>query len=163
LADRAILSADVTAEPLIERDGQFRVVSMAQPFGADTPAEAVIEILGVPALQLEVMESTDPVEVGRRLTYTVRVRNTGSLAGPLRASGPRTGRIDGQRVTYPPLDGVRPGEAALFTIEAEVLSTGDARFRAELKAMSMGSPVRVEEPTRVLPRGSTVPVPRPAR
>jgi uncharacterized repeat protein (TIGR01451 family) len=177
LADRALLTADVTAEPLVSRDGQFQPAAMARGFGAEKPAQVALEILGVPALQLEVSDANDPIDVGQRSSYTIRVRNTGTLTSsqvevtaevpqqmrPLRAYGPIGGRIDGQKVTFPAINGVQPGNVVSYTIEVEAISAGDAIFRAEMRSVPLTTPIRVEEPTKVLPRATFTPVPQPKR
>jgi len=165
----------VTADPLVSRDGQSQPAAMARGFGAEKPAQAALEILGVPALQLEASDANDPIEVGQRSSYTIRVRNTGTLASrqvevtaevpqqlrPLRAYGPIGGRIDGQKVTFPAIDGVRPGKVVNYTVEVEAVSAGDAIFRAEMRSVPLTTPIRVEEPTKVLPRSTFAPVPQP--
>jgi hypothetical protein len=50
-----------------------------------------------------------------------------------------------------------------FTIEMEAVSAGDAVFRAEMRSQPMAKPIRVEEPTRVLPRSTFTPVPQSKR
>ena len=162
---KAVLTSRVVGDPLANRDGDFRPVSLVKPFTSET-TEAVTEVLGVPALQLEVTESADPVQIGQTVTYTIRIKNAGTLPAnqveiaadlppqmrPLRSFGASNGKIDGQRVLFPALDSVRPGQTSVFTIEAVAQSEGDGRFRAEVKTLSLGSPLRAEEPTRILPR-----------
>jgi uncharacterized repeat protein (TIGR01451 family) len=166
LVPKAVLTASVSGAPLANRDGQFKLVSMAKPFTAEKKAEASVEVLGVPALQLEVTDSADPVQVGQQVTYTIRVKNAGTLSAtkvevaatlppqlrPTRAFGQGNGTIDGQRVTFPALAALQPGQVTVFTIDAQTVTEGDARFQAEVKSFSLTNPIRAEEPTRVLPK-----------
>src|SRR5262249_32271149 len=55
-------------------------VAIADP-GLQVQAEAPIEIRGVPAFRLEVIDLDDPIEVGARTTYRIDVTNQGSLPG----------------------------------------------------------------------------------
>ena len=60
--------------------------------GIQVEAKAGLEILGIPAFKLEVVDLDDPVEVGKKLTYRIEVTNTGSLPGnqvEVRAVGPQ--------------------------------------------------------------------------
>jgi len=161
---KAVIVASVVGEPLANRDGDFKPVSLVRPFGAEK-SEAVTEVLGIPAMQLEVFDSADPVQIGQTVTYTIRIKNAGNLPAsqvqinaelppqmrPLRSFGVSTGKIDGQRVVFPAIDAVKPGQTSVFTIEAQAQSEGDGRFRAELRSLTLGSPLRAEEPTRILP------------
>lgn len=162
---RTSVGATVSGAPLLKRGEEFQPVSMVKPFSAEK-AEASLEILGIPALQLEVYDSDDPVNVGQKITYTIRVKNAGTLPAsqvniiaelppqmkPLSAFGIVNGRIEGQRVVFPPVDSIRPGLVSVFTIEAQAVSQGDGRFRAEVKSLSLGSPITSEEATRILPK-----------
>jgi uncharacterized repeat protein (TIGR01451 family) len=174
---KAFLTAFVSADPLIQRGGEFRTASMSKRFRVEANEKA-IEIQGIPALTMEVRDAFDPIEVGKRSNYTIRVINTGSLTSnqieltaqipsefrPLKLNGPIQGRIDGQRAIFPAVENLKPGRELLFTIEVEAISPGDARIRAELKSLSLPAPIRMEESTRVQPRpGATPPPPERKR
>lgn len=162
---RTSVAAWVDGSPLLKRGQEFQTVSMVKPFGSEK-AEAALEILGIPALQLEVFDLPDPVAIGQKMTYTIRVKNAGTLPAaqvnviadlppqikPLALFGISNGRINGQRVEFSPVESIRPGMVSVFTIEAQAVSEGDGRFRAEVKSLSLGSPITAEEATRVLPR-----------
>lgn len=162
---RTSVSATVSASPLSKRGEEFQTVSMVKPFTSEQ-ASASLEILGIPALKLEVFDSIDPVNLGQKVTYTIRVTNAGTLPAtqvnivadlppqmkPLSAFGITNGKIEGQRVTFPPVDSIRPGLVSVFTIEAQAVSEGDGRFRAEVKSLSLNSPIAAEEATRILPK-----------
>ncbi|MCE9531987.1 MAG: DUF11 domain-containing protein [Planctomycetes bacterium] len=162
---KTALTASVSAAPLDNRDGAFKTVSLVQPFSSNR-VESAIEILGVPALQLEVYDSADPVAIGQKFTYTIRVKNAGTLPAnqieivanippqvkATRAYGAVNGKIDGQRVTFPLIASLQPNLTSTYTIEVEGASEGDGRFRVELKSLSLGSPLASEEPTRILPK-----------
>lgn len=161
----AVLTASVGGSPLCKHDGEFKLASMVKTLESEK-VESVVEILGIPSLQLEVFDSSDPVAVGQCLTYTIRVRNQGTLAASqvaitaelppqvkaLTASG--NGKIEGQRVSFPLLSSLQPNTTTSFTIETQAISEGDGRFLAEVKSFA-GSPLRSEESTRILPRNSS--------
>jgi uncharacterized repeat protein (TIGR01451 family) len=168
LSGRALLSATATARPAVEGAAAGRS-SLAKSVGPPRPVEAAFEIIGIPALQLSLKDSTDPIVVGQRTTYTIRVKNAGTLAAKkvtvsatapesmklLRATGPGPqGKIDGQQVVFPALESLAPNAEATFMVEVAGVNAGDARFRAEVRSVLLAQPLRAEEPTRILGRES---------
>jgi uncharacterized repeat protein (TIGR01451 family) len=156
VAPRVVNSATLVAEP-----------------GVSEKAEAVMEIRGAPALRLEALDTQDPIEIGATTTYEISVTNTGTLAANgirisataprqlriVRAIGPGNvpGKIEGNQVVFPTVDGVQPGQSLLYSVVVEAVAEGDARFRVELRSSSLGpEPVSEEEATNVFrPIGST--------
>ncbi|MCS6976643.1 MAG: DUF11 domain-containing protein [Gemmatales bacterium] len=154
------------------------VVVTADP-GISERAEAVLEIRGAPALRLEAMDTRDPVEIGQTTTYEISVTNTGTLAAngvTITATAPALvrivsgvgpgnlqARIEGNRISFPAVDGVQPGQSLLYSVVVEALSPGDARFRIEMRSTSLGpEPVIEEESTNIFrPLEGDGRVPRP--
>jgi uncharacterized repeat protein (TIGR01451 family) len=144
------------------------VVATADP-GLQVQSAADLEILGLPAFRLEVVDVDDPVEVGARTTYKIAVTNQGTLPGDqvtieatvppemrvLSAHGPTQPRIEGQRVLFPPVDAVAPQQTLSYAVQVQALRAGDVRFRAELKSGTLTERVVEEESTNVfaLPPG----------
>ena len=60
------------------------------------------------------------------------------------------GRVEGGKVTFAPVEELRPGESAVFVVEAEAAAVGDARFRAEVRAGHLNNPLREEQSVRVV-------------
>jgi hypothetical protein len=145
-------------------------------------SEAAIEVAGLPAFRLEVVDVDDPIEVGSNTTYKIDVTNQGSLPGTqvgiiaivppemqiVRANGPGQPKIEGQKITFPPVDSVQPNQSVSYSVEVKALKEGDVRFRVELRSLTLGTqPVIEEESTRIyapLPGGgpTTPPPARPA-
>lgn len=147
MTPRAVNVATVTADP-----------------GLQGRAEAPIEVRGLPAFRLEVVDVDDPVEVGAKTSYKIDVTNQGSLPGNnieivaivppqmriLNANGPSTPRIEGQKITFPPVDAVAPKETLRYSVDVEAMQPGDVRFRAELRSLTLGDvPVIEEESTNI--------------
>jgi len=161
ISAKATMSASVSGSPS---------VSLIKPTTLGKPASASIEIVGVPALQMSLTDSNDPVAVGQKTTYTIRVKNAGTMAAnnvdvsaevptlmrTIRGSGPGAeGKIERpmkapERVTFPRIATLAPNAESTFVIEVEGLVPGEARFRAEAKSPILKQPIRAEEPTRVL-------------
>ncbi len=68
----------------------------------------------------------------------------------VRGSGKSEGRVEGGKVTFAPVEELRPGEAAVFVVETEAAAVGDARFRAEVRAGHLNNPLREEQAVRVV-------------
>lgn len=128
-------------------------------------AESSVAIIGTPAVSLELVPPAGPVEVGKRGTIQVRIKNKGTVSArridvaaflpaemrPVRAYGKAEGRIETEgRVTFPQVDELRPGEVVSFTIEADAVQTGDGRIRAEVKAAHLNAPLKEEQAARVV-------------
>ncbi len=144
--------------------------------GLQERAEAAIEIRGVPALDFEVTKVGDPVALKDKVTYTIAVTNRGSLPAngvelsatvPIQmrltgANGPSRQRVEGQKVIFPPINGVPPGQTVTYTIEVQALQPGDVRFPVELRAAILLEPVIKEESTRIYdPANGTPPAAPP--
>jgi uncharacterized repeat protein (TIGR01451 family) len=137
-------------------------VASADP-GIQEQAQSTLEIRGIPAFALEINKMGDPVAVGGKITYRVNVTNTGSLpANQVEVSaiipsqlkvtatnGPTTPRTEAGKIVFPALDALQPKQVLSYTIEAQGVQPGDARFRVELRAGSLTDPVTKEESTNV--------------
>lgn len=167
LVGRAVVSATVSGTPMADREGVIRPVSLVKPIGSSKPAEVPLEITGIPALQMSVKDSDDPINVGQRTSYVIKVKNAGTMAArrvevqaeipasmrAIRATkGGQAGQIDGQRVTFSTIDSLAPNAEASFVVEVEGSTPGEARFRAEVRSPVLAQPLRTEEPTRILGR-----------
>jgi len=129
--------------------------------------EAALEVLGMPALRLEVVPPATTVEAGKKVVYTVRVLNQGSLAArgvsltvsgvggspilrPLHGTGPGVGRADGATITFGKAPRVEPRQALTYLVEVAAEKPGDGRLRVEMTSDTAPAPVIVEEATRVI-------------
>ena len=124
---------------------------------------ASVNILTIPALQLECVDGQDPVNVGQNTTYTVTVRNEGSgadnnitLKGVLppelqfvRGGGATNVTAEGQNLTFGPVPTLANNATATWTIEVKALRAADARFYVEMTSASLSRPAAETEPTRI--------------
>lgn len=125
--------------------------------------EATVEIRTIPALQLEVVDGEDPVQVGAETTYTINVRNEGSgaesnirLRGTLApemefvsAKGVTDVEADGRELTFGPISELDPGAVATWTVVVRATRPADTRFGLELNSDALGRPAVETEPTRI--------------
>src|SRR5262249_29066196 len=123
-----------------------------------------IDILGVPALRVDVRADAGPVDVGTRVTYTIQVSNQGTL--PLdqvdvSATVPPVMRALGGRgltqvaprgnvVTFPAITNLQPNQTATLYVFAQAIEAGDGRLRIAVQSPSLAQPVVTEEATRIL-------------
>ncbi len=131
-------------------------------------AEAVIStmrtaVTGIPALSLEVVDVEDPIRVGTRATYVIRVENQGSaIATNIRiacllennvryisSAGATAGSIEGQTVRFFPLGSLAPKSKAAWRVVVEAVSPGDVRFKAVMNSDQLSRPVEETESTHI--------------
>jgi uncharacterized repeat protein (TIGR01451 family) len=155
MSPRVVNIATVTADPAVKMQ-----------------AEAALEIKGMAAFGLKLVDVGDPAEVGGKVTYKIEVINQGTLPGDgveiiaiaptqekvLDADGPSKPRIEGQRVIFPAVDNVQPKQVLSYTVNVEAVQAGDVRFQVELRAKTLSEPVVEQESTTIY-----VPVPGAGR
>jgi uncharacterized repeat protein (TIGR01451 family) len=131
--------------------------------GMQMQAHSALDILGLPAFRLEVLDVVDPVPVGGTTTYKIDVTNQGSLPGDkveivatvppqmrvTNARGPSTPQIEGPHVIFPPVDGLQSRQTFSYSVEVQAVEPGDARLHVELRAATLQDPVIKEESTIV--------------
>ena len=124
---------------------------------------AALEIRGLPAVRMKVSDRDDPVDVGKQTGYRIEVTNQGSLPASdvqvvavvpdemrvLDARGPTTAKVEGQRVTFPAVASLAPGQTLTYTIEVQALKAGGVSFRAELTSAAQREPIVRVETTNV--------------
>jgi len=127
---------------------------------------AHVEVLGAPAVRVEIASPGATAPLKTKVMYRIVVRNAGSLAArgvsvtaeltpgilrPLAATGPTIGRVAGDRVKFEPLDRLEAKQDATFLLEAEAGQLGDGRIRVSVKSDYAQQPIQVEEATKVIP------------
>jgi len=132
--------------------------------GLQEQAEACTAVEGVAALRLEVTDSPDPVEVGTQTTYSIVVTNQGTANATnikIAATVPdemeyvsstgSTARlvVVGKLVDFDPVPVLKPKDSLTFTVTAKGVQSGDLRFRVEMNADQLTSPVLEEESTKL--------------
>ena len=128
-------------------------------------ARAVTDVRGVAALLLEVVDQEDPIEAGNNEIYTITVTNQGFAPATnvkivakldpdqsyVRSGGATTATHAERTVTFEPLGRLAPKDRATWTvtIKAENEDEVDARFRIDLTADQLTSPVQESESTHM--------------
>lgn len=120
-------------------------------------------VTGIPALALEVVDIEDPVRVGSRATYVIRVENQGSATATniriacilennvqyVSSAGATASSQEGQTVRFFPLANLAPKAQAAWRIVVQAVRQGDVRFKVIMNADQLGRPVEETESTHI--------------
>jgi uncharacterized repeat protein (TIGR01451 family) len=150
-------------------------VATADPGGLKVQDESDIQILGVPALRLEVQDIEDPIEVGGQTTYRIDVLNQGSLPATnvqikavvpkqmkvLNSAGPTQPQITGNELLFPAVTQLPVGQKLSYSVVVQGLEPGDVRFHVELTSTELKEPVVEEESTNIYAVASGPPAAAP--
>lgn len=124
-------------------------------------ASAITEILGIPAILLEVIDTLDPIEVNETEAYVITVTNQGSDVSTnikitctledsmqyVSSTGPTKGIVEGKKITFDPLPTLAPKVQARWKVIIKALSSGDVRFRVNMIEDCLDRPVEETEAT----------------
>jgi uncharacterized repeat protein (TIGR01451 family) len=147
--------------------GTARNVASAEAYCAKkVEAEAVTEVVGIPAILMEVVDLTDPVQVGQETIYEITVTNQGSATGTnVRitcsfessmqylstdgATSPMAANIGKPQVAMQPLAELAPGARASWKVRVKALTAGDVRFKVSMTSDQTTRPVQETEATYI--------------
>ncbi len=152
----------VTARPTKPGEHVLRVEGRAQR-GLEDIEEQPILVEGLAAVEFQVIDLSDPVEIGGEAAYEIVVKNGGTKAASdveivallpvemqlVAAEGPVRHKIAGQKVVFEPIPTLAPGDSVTLQLTAKTLEAGDARLQVKLLTADMQSPVTKEENTKI--------------
>lgn len=156
-------SRTVSFTAIAERIGAIRNTASAKAYCAEAVAEATLNVKGIPAILLEVVDLADPIEVGAQETYEIRVLNQGTAIGTgiviqatlpkeqiyVSAEGPTQHSPQGQVITFAPLASLAPGQTVTYRVTSKGTGEGDVRFAVQLTSDQLSSPVNETESTHI--------------
>jgi uncharacterized repeat protein (TIGR01451 family) len=155
-------SRKVTVSYLPQAAGSFEDVATAVATCAETvKATAKTGVAGIAAVLLEVIDVSDPIEVGKNETYIIEVTNQGTAPDTdikivckledtmqfVSASGATAGSHASGVVTFQPLGTLAPKAKATWKVEVKALKAGDVRFTTTLTSKQLGREVMETEAT----------------
>lgn len=128
---------------------------------APVSASAETVVKGIPAILLEVVDVTDPIEVGAQETYVIKVTNQGNAPDTnikivctledsqsyVSSSGATAGTASGQVITFAPLASLAAKQVAEWKVEVKAAKAGDIRFTTQLTSDMLTRPVQETEAT----------------
>lgn len=138
----------------------FAATASGERAGAAT-AHCAVDVHGVPAVLLHVIDIGDPVEVGKDVVYEIAVFNQGSTALTqvaivatlepqqryVEGGGDSPLHAEGQRVIAQPLPELPPRTRATWRMVVKAVEAGDVRFGIDLTADQFARPVQETEAT----------------
>jgi uncharacterized repeat protein (TIGR01451 family) len=159
-------SREVQLEVVAAGTGDHKHQAVARAArGLQTQAEIATHVEGLSAIQMELVDLDDPVEVGADTAYEIRVTNTGSktetnvqltcvlpekmeFRGAKGAGGCRH-KVEGREIQFEALPRLAPRADAIYRVNVRGVAPGDVRFRALIRADGLSEPVHREESTKV--------------
>ncbi len=128
-------------------------------------AKTVTVIQGIPAILLECIDDSDPIEVGKNVTYVITVTNQGSAPGTgivvqcaipaeqelVTSDGPTRASTDARTLTFAPLATLAPKAQAKYRVTVKALKVADVRFRIILTSDQFKAPIEETESTNLVP------------
>ncbi|AQQ08815.1 Cysteine-rich outer membrane protein [Sedimentisphaera cyanobacteriorum] len=104
------------------------------------------KVLGIPAILLEVIDVTDPIEVGGQETYVITATNQGTAVGTnikitckledtqsfIRTEGATEAIVSGSTIELQPLAKLAPKNKAQWKVIVKAESAGDVRFSVSM-------------------------------
>ena len=144
---------------------EVRAVAASPTKVGDKPLEArstaVLEVEGVPAVGFEVVNVDNPAEVGKDVTYEIRITNQGTrpltnlkLAAVLSdgltlsgVTGPVKHAASGQTVGFEPIPRLAVKADVVVRMKARGTTAGDLRCKVQLSCDQLKLPVFKEEST----------------
>lgn len=120
-------------------------------------------VVGIPAILLETSDLEDPVEVGKNVTYVIKVTNQGTAPGThvkmvctlpdseefVSCTGITVANVDGKTINMGIVDTLAPKEVAEWHVIVKALKNDDARFNVALSSDQFGNPIHKEESTHL--------------
>ena len=137
--------------------------SSVKAYCAETVTDSAQTVFaGIPAVLLEVIDLTDPVEVGELTTYAITVTNQGSLSSSniqvectleegmqyVSSSGSSQVSVTDHTITFEPLASLEPKAKAKWLVNIKATGTGDKRFKVEMITEQLERIVVETEATR---------------
>lgn len=135
----------------------------AKAYCADASASASTQVLGIPAILLEVVDNDDPIEVNANETYDIIVTNQGSADDTnivitctlpdqqdyISGTGPTPPSVEGKVIRFGPLGVLAPKAKAMWKIVVRGTGAGDVRFHASMNSDQLKTPVEETESTHI--------------
>jgi hypothetical protein len=162
LAPGASMKVSVTVMP--EGAGTLTNVATAKAVCAEgVSATAKTTVTGIAAVLLEVVDISDPIQVGSNETYEITATNQGSTADTnirivctledseqyVSSSGATNGSVAGNTITFAPLPTLAAKAKATWRVVVKAVKAGDIRFTTVMNTDQLTRPVQETEATNL--------------
>jgi len=154
-------SVDVTL--VAKKAGTVKDDAVATAYCAEARGSASTEVKGVPAILLEVVDVSDPIEVGADETYVITVTNQGTADDTniriectlpaeedyVSAEGPTKFKAEGKSVVFEPLASLAPKAKVTYRVVVKGTKEQDVRFKTTMTSDMLKTPVEETESTHI--------------
>lgn len=155
---------EVNLEVVCVATGEYSHKVAAQASrGLKVEGETQTRVEGLSALQLDVTDVEDPVELNGEAVYEIRVTNTGSVTETdvkiactlpekvqyKTATGPSGVHVEGAELVFDPLPRLAPKADAVFKVTVKCMAAGTIHFKVKATSTGVIDPVMKEESTRI--------------
>jgi uncharacterized repeat protein (TIGR01451 family) len=110
---------------------------------------------------IEVVDVSDPIEIGQNEVYVITVTNQGSKAGTniqvscmleegmqyISSIGPTAGTITDNALNFAPLPSLEPKARSTWRVTVKAIGAGDMRFKVIMNSDQLERPVEETEAT----------------
>ncbi len=160
LAPKQSQTVKVSLQP--QAVGEVATSTQATAYCADAAnAMGKTAVVGIPAILLEVVDLTDPVEVGKETTYVITATNQGTAMDTnihivadlessmqlVSAGGATEAVSTGGRINFAPLPKLEPGAKAEWRVTGKAVAPADSRFTTVMTTDELQRPVMETEAT----------------
>ena len=132
-------------------------------YGLRAEGEFLTRVEGSSALQLQVLDRDDPIEVNGETAYEIHVNNTGSkLETDVKlvctipdqmefksATGPSHYHVEGKTIVFEPVARLEVKADVVYGLTVKAVKPGSARFSVKLNSTDLGEPVMMTKATRI--------------
>lgn len=155
----------VCAEIVLARPGSasFTTYATGQVAPRVQTTGCQTEIIGIPAILIEVVDLADPIEIGNEVTYEIKVTNQGTLpienvrltcALPeslefVSGAGDTPVKAENRALAMDALASLAAKAVASWQVKARAARADDARFKVVLHADQFARPINEEESTQL--------------
>jgi uncharacterized repeat protein (TIGR01451 family) len=152
----------VTMTLSFDSAGALRTRAVARAYCAETVSDSAQTLLsGISAILIEVVDVSDPIEIGQNEVYVITVTNQGSKTGTniqvscmleegmqyISSIGPTAGTITGKALNFAPLPSLEPKARSTWRVTVKAIGTGDMRFKVIMNSDQLKRPVEETEAT----------------
>lgn len=129
---------------------------------APANTRCTVPIQGVNAILVELVDDPDPIQVGERTTYTIRITNQGGgldlLDVAVQAvfpegldpdSASNAGQLHGKTVTWAPVPALPLRQSITYTVRGVARAAGDQRVEVQVTTRARQTPITEFESTTV--------------
>ena len=155
-------SKKVSMTVRMDKTGALTTETKARAYCAETISESFeTSVSGISAILLELVDISDPIEVGQNETYTITVTNQGTSEATnvqiscilesnteyVSSSGPTTAILDGNKLIFEPLSSLAARAQTKWQVNVKALSAGDTRFKVMMNSDQLDRLVDESEAT----------------